>query len=199
MAAPAASPIRMASQPATPWSTLSTATTAAVTPLTAPTDRSISPSSSTSTTPREIVPVAASCSTRLVRLPGVRKLGLAIAKIAQMTATPDEHGQRAQLPLAQAAAEARPGAGQAGLVGDQARIELGDVHDSGTSAGLSSPASAPVMAVTTSPELVCLASITPTWRPSRSTTMVSATANTSARLWLITTTASRWSRRVRIR
>jgi hypothetical protein len=56
-----------------PWRTLSTAITAAAKPLTAPTERSISPSSSTSTTPIEIVPTAAICSVRFVRLAAERK------------------------------------------------------------------------------------------------------------------------------
>src|SRR6266508_3843216 len=111
----------------------------------------------------------------------------------------DDHRQGAELALGQAAPEAGPGAGQAGLLGDQPGVEVGDGHGSLTSVGsCSSPALAPVIAATTSSELVCLASRTPTCRPSRSTTMVSATANTSARLWLITTTARPCSRRVRI-
>jgi len=67
--------------------TLSTAVTAAARPLTAPTDRSISPSSSTSTTPTEIVPMAAIWRVRLVRLIAVRKRSLASAKIVQMIAS----------------------------------------------------------------------------------------------------------------
>src|SRR5690349_1541729 len=56
-------------------------------PETAPTDRSISPSSSTSTTPTETIPTATVCSARLVRLTGVRKRSWAIAKITQMIAS----------------------------------------------------------------------------------------------------------------
>ena len=42
-------------------------------PLTAPTERSISPRSRTRTTPTEIRPTAVICSTRFVRLTAVRK------------------------------------------------------------------------------------------------------------------------------
>src|SRR3954463_9449379 len=58
-----------------------------VTPATAPTDRSISPSSSTRTTPTEIVPMAAICSVRLTRFCAVRNESFAMAKITQMTAS----------------------------------------------------------------------------------------------------------------
>ena len=74
MPAPARTPTPTARAPGRPALTLSTAMTAAQSPLTAPTDRSISPSSRTSTTPTEIVPMAAIWRTRLVRLRGVRKL-----------------------------------------------------------------------------------------------------------------------------
>ena len=50
---------------------------AAQKPLTAPTDRSISPSSKTIVTPTEIVPTGTIWIIRLVRLTGVRKLRLA--------------------------------------------------------------------------------------------------------------------------
>ncbi len=63
----------IAGQPDQPWLTLSTAMQAAATPLTTPTDRSISPSSSTSTTPTAMMPSGVICSIRLVRLPEVRK------------------------------------------------------------------------------------------------------------------------------
>src|SRR5215211_3575149 len=56
-----------------PCFTVSTAITAAHRPLTAPTERSISPSSSTSTTPTEISPTAVIWRTRLVRLVAERK------------------------------------------------------------------------------------------------------------------------------
>ena len=57
-----------------------------VTPLTAPTDRSISPRSSTYTTPTEMSPVAVICSTRLVRLTAERKRPFCDWKMIQMTA-----------------------------------------------------------------------------------------------------------------
>ena len=62
--------------------------TPAARPLTAPIERSISPSSSTSTTPIEIVAVAAICSVRFERLTALRKRSLAIWKIVQMTTIP---------------------------------------------------------------------------------------------------------------
>ena len=65
-----------------------TAITAAASPLTAPTERSISPSSSTSTTPIEIVATAAIWSVRLERLTALRKRSLAIWKMVQITAMP---------------------------------------------------------------------------------------------------------------
>src|SRR4051812_44429807 len=66
ISAPVRSPARMASSGLQPCFTLSTAITPAASPLTAPTDRSISPSSRTSTTPTEIVPIAAIWSARFV-------------------------------------------------------------------------------------------------------------------------------------
>ena len=60
MARPAATPARIADDRACPWLTSSTARTAPAKPLTEPTDRSISPSSSTSTMPMEIMPIGRS-------------------------------------------------------------------------------------------------------------------------------------------
>ena len=59
---------RTATTPGTPYLTLSTAMKAAVSPLTTPTVRSISPSRRTNTTPMAIVPTAAICMPRLTRL-----------------------------------------------------------------------------------------------------------------------------------
>ena len=83
--APTARPARIAGHAPQPDLTERVAVTAAARPLTAPTERSISPSSSTSTTPTEIVPTAAIWRARLVRLTAVRKRSLAIVKIVQMT------------------------------------------------------------------------------------------------------------------
>ena len=55
-------------------------------PLTAPTDRSISPSSRMSTTPTDTVPIGAICSARFVRFAEVRKFELATAKYVQISA-----------------------------------------------------------------------------------------------------------------
>ena len=87
IASAAAKPTSSAGTAGQPDFTDSDATIAALRPLTAPTDRSISPSSSTSTTPTEIVPTATLCSARLVRLIGVRKRSCAIAKMIQMIAS----------------------------------------------------------------------------------------------------------------
>ena len=70
---PTSSAARIAAQPGQSFLTLSTAITEAARPLTMPTDRSISPSSSTRTTPVAMIPSPAIWSIRLVRLPAVRK------------------------------------------------------------------------------------------------------------------------------
>ena len=88
IAVPTSRPSTIANAGSTPSFTDSTAITAAARPETAPTDRSISPSSSTRTTPIEIVATAAICSVRLVRLIAERKRSFAIWKIVQMTAMP---------------------------------------------------------------------------------------------------------------
>ncbi len=63
----------MAAHPTQSCLVFSTAMTAAARPPTTPTERSISPSSSTSTTPTAMMPTAVIWSMRLVRLPAVRK------------------------------------------------------------------------------------------------------------------------------
>lgn len=72
--------------------------TAAVKPLTAATERSISPSSSTITTPTAIVPVAAICSIRFVTLSGERKRSFSEKKIAQMMTMPISTGNEPRSP-----------------------------------------------------------------------------------------------------
>ena len=86
ISAPTASPAAIASTGSRPSLTVSTAMHPAAKPLTAPTDRSISPRSNTRTTPIEIVATAAIWRVRLVRLIALRKRSLAIWKIVQMTA-----------------------------------------------------------------------------------------------------------------
>ena len=86
IAAPVASPATIASSGDHPCWTLSTAITEAASPLTAPTERSISPSSSTRTTPIEIVATPVIWSTRFERLTAVRKRSLASWKMIQITA-----------------------------------------------------------------------------------------------------------------
>ncbi len=85
---PTRSPATIASAGSRPSFTLTTAITDAASPLTAPTERSISPSSNTSTTPIEIVATAAICRVRFERLTALRKRSLAIWKIVQITAIP---------------------------------------------------------------------------------------------------------------
>jgi len=88
IARPTPSPAKIPRSGGKPCWTLRTAITPAASPLTAPTERSISPSSRTSTTPIEIVAVAAICSVRLERLTAERKRSFAIWKIVQITAIP---------------------------------------------------------------------------------------------------------------
>jgi hypothetical protein len=73
IAVPVRRPATIASSGLQPFFTVSTAITPAASPLTAPTERSISPSSRTSTTPTEIVPTAAIWRVRLVRFTADRK------------------------------------------------------------------------------------------------------------------------------
>jgi hypothetical protein len=87
IAAPAARAAAIAGTAGQPTFTDRLAMIAPASPLTAPTERSISPRSSTNTTPMEIVPTAAICSVRFVRLTAVRKRSCAIAKTVQMIAS----------------------------------------------------------------------------------------------------------------
>ena len=75
IAAPRGAARGIAGTAAMPWLTFSTARIAEVRPLTEPTDRSISPSSSTSTMPSEIDPDADICCTRFERFSAERKRG----------------------------------------------------------------------------------------------------------------------------
>lgn len=90
--APATLPVRMArtsaSHSAMPCVTASTAKVAPATPLTEPTDRSISPSSRTKTIPTAIMPVPTMATEMSERLPAVRKFEFRLAKIAQMMIRP---------------------------------------------------------------------------------------------------------------
>ena len=87
MLAPTPTPAMIAGTGAQPCLTLSTATIAAQTPDTAPTDRSISPSSRTSTTPTEISATAVICSDRLTMLVELRKRLSCDWKITQTIAS----------------------------------------------------------------------------------------------------------------
>ena len=88
IAVPTSRPRTIANAGSTPSLTESTAITAAARPETAPTDRSISPSSSTRTTPIEIVATAAIWRVRFVRLTALRNRSFATWKIVQMIAMP---------------------------------------------------------------------------------------------------------------
>ena len=120
-------------------------------PETIATDRSISPSSSTSTTPIEIIPVAAICSDRFTRFVAVRKRSLAIVKMPQMTTRPSSTAQRAELALRDALEDREAPAGPR-LGGSGARrlgLRLGRGGGCAHRAA-SRPNSAPVIAATTS-------------------------------------------------
>jgi hypothetical protein len=67
-------------------------------PLTEPADRSISPSSSTITMPRAMVPVAAICSARLVRFSADRNRSFSELKIAPISTNPTATGTAPRLP-----------------------------------------------------------------------------------------------------
>ena len=73
-------------------------------PLTEPTDRSISPSSSTKTMPTAIMPVPTIVDGDVGEVLGERKLAFRLWKIAQMTIRPTTTGMRAQLAGAAACA-----------------------------------------------------------------------------------------------
>ena len=88
IAIPHSTPAVIARYGSQPCLTLSTDITAAARPLTAPTERSISPNSSTYTTPTEIRPTAVIWSIRFVRLIAVRKRSFYNWKMIQITTTP---------------------------------------------------------------------------------------------------------------
>ena len=98
MVAPATTPAPMARYGFQPCLTLSTAMMAAHRPLTAPTDRSISPSSSTYTMPTLIRPTAVIWSIRFVRLVADRKRLSWDWKMAQITTSPSSTRSEARSP-----------------------------------------------------------------------------------------------------
>ncbi len=83
----------------TPWVTFSTAKIAAHRPLTEPTERSISPSSSTNTTPIAIMPVPTICCDRLERFWADRKELFRLPKTAQITISASTTGSEPSSPL----------------------------------------------------------------------------------------------------
>ena len=89
---PARSAASIAGTVAQPWVTFKTARIALVKPLTDPTDRSISPRSSTSTMPIEMIPTADICCTRFERLFADRKRLSSSWKTTQMTTSPTTTG-----------------------------------------------------------------------------------------------------------
>lgn len=92
MAAPLARAMMTDSHSLTPFVTLSTAVMAPATPLTEPTDRSISPSSSTKMMPTDIMPVATIATAMLLRFSAERKAELRLWKMTQMTIRPTTTG-----------------------------------------------------------------------------------------------------------
>src|SRR5262249_62393937 len=105
----------------------------------------------------------------------------------------DDDRQVAEIALPEASARAQPEAFQPRRVENEARIHrhFGSWLHGGAAplkASRTSAEVAPVMAATTSTSLVPAASKLATRRPRRSTTIRSATENTSTRLSLITTT-----------
>ncbi len=99
MATAARMPISTASHSLTPWRTASTEESAAVTPATEPSDRSISPSSSTKTTPVAIRPGPAIHLVMLVRLSALRKEPVFHWKMAAMMIRPTTTGSEPSSPL----------------------------------------------------------------------------------------------------
>ncbi len=99
--APATVPVRIASTRASisfmPCVMFSTANVAPATPLTEPTDRSISPSSRTKTMPTAIMPVPTIATDMSEKLP-VRKLPFRLVKMAQMTRRPTTTGMEPRSP-----------------------------------------------------------------------------------------------------
>lgn len=98
ISAPPATAARIASHSFTPWVTARTATIAPETPLTEPTERSISPSSSTKMMPTAIMPVATMVIAMLVRFSGERKFAFNPWKMPQMMIRPRTTGMEPRSP-----------------------------------------------------------------------------------------------------
>ncbi|MDQ0789825.1 hypothetical protein QFZ64_005322 [Streptomyces sp. B3I8] len=92
MAAPAATAKSTAAHSGQPWLTARTAAMALAAPLTEPTDRSISPSSSTKTMPTEIMPVPTMVTEMSLRFCADRKLEFRLWKTMQMMIRPRTTG-----------------------------------------------------------------------------------------------------------
>ena len=95
---PAATAAAMAIHTGTSRLTNRTARIAADSPLTDPTDRSISPTSSTHTMPSAITPTGTASITRLTRLGLDRKIELEICRTVEMTTSPAMTGSRPRSP-----------------------------------------------------------------------------------------------------
>ena len=104
---PAATAATTASHSGHDHCTKATARIAAASPAIDPTERSISPSNSTSTMPTAIVPIAAICRVRFTMLALERKFGLIREKTTQMTASPTITGSDPRSPLRTRAPKAR--------------------------------------------------------------------------------------------
>ncbi len=97
--APPTRAVSSATHSLTPLLTFSTAKIAAHRPLTEPTERSISPSSSTKTIPIAIMPVPTICWDRLERFWADRKLLLRLPNTAQITIRASTTGSEPSSPL----------------------------------------------------------------------------------------------------
>src|SRR5262249_10188710 len=110
----------------------------------------------------------------------------------------DNHRQRTEIALGNAASQADQVEALRGRGALGGRRLSGDLAHSGSSSA-SSPNSAPVIAATTCSRFTLRTSRLATRRPRYRTTMRSQTSNTSARLWLMTTTPRPCERSVLIR
>ena len=107
IAAPTPRPARIPRIGAQPCWTLSTAITPAARPLTAPTERSISPSSRTSTTPIEIVAVAAICRRQVREVDRREEAVVGDLEDRPDDRDPEHHPDRGEVAAARAPPSAR--------------------------------------------------------------------------------------------
>ncbi len=111
---------------------------AAASPLTEPIDRSISPSSRTSTMPMAMVPTAALCSARLTRLRADRNSLLRLWKTPQMMIRPTTTGSDPRSPL-----RSRLVKTETAPLTPREAISRSSCRSAGTAAGISSMPAGP--------------------------------------------------------